>query len=215
MIFLFFLKFMRHLLRLVRLSACFCSLFKSRIGRRWPLGPIDQRIRIIGASLFDQWLILRCLLLIYANWIDCTIVQFHLMWLIVTDKDGSFSKGGFLDFFLFLCKLFNTASLAAPQIPFWPEDAGIKPRTVATLAMTARRSIYSARSRHRRIIEINRCTFRQPRPYLVLDLSKATSISWHCLFDKKKPVLLWEALLFSSNWGLKGEAWEFFCTACS
>jgi hypothetical protein len=45
-----------------------------------------------------------------------------------------------------LCTLFNTASSAAPQISTVSEDAGIDPRTVATSALTARRSKRSARS---------------------------------------------------------------------
>ncbi len=37
------------------------------------------------------------------------------------------------EFFGFLSNLFSTVSSAAPQIPLVPEDAGIEPRTVATL----------------------------------------------------------------------------------
>jgi hypothetical protein len=46
----------------------------------------------------------------------------------------------------FLCTLFSTASSAAPEMCTVSEDVGIKPKTVKTLALTARRSNHSARS---------------------------------------------------------------------
>ena len=49
-------------------------------------------------------------------------------------------------FWIFLCTLFNTPSSAAPSDSTVSEDAGIEPRTVATVALTARRSNLSARS---------------------------------------------------------------------
>jgi hypothetical protein len=52
-------------------------------------------------------------------------------------------KGDLLAFF-FKFTIFHTASSAAPQIV--SEDAGIEPRTVATLALAVRRSNLSARS---------------------------------------------------------------------
>ncbi len=55
-------------------------------------------------------------------------------------------KWDYFDSFL-LCALLNPASYAAPQIPLHvSEDAGIEPRTVATLALTSRRFNHSARS---------------------------------------------------------------------
>jgi hypothetical protein len=51
--------------------------------------------------------------------------------------------GRFFGFF-YICTVFNTASFAAPQIV--SEDAGIEPRTVATLALTVWSSNHSARS---------------------------------------------------------------------
>ncbi len=52
-----------------------------------------------------------------------------------------FLKGIFS--FFFLCALFNTASSPDSTVS---EDAGVEPRTVATLALTARRSNHLARS---------------------------------------------------------------------
>ncbi len=54
-----------------------------------------------------------------------------------------FLKLHILDFFFFICRLFNTAPSAAAQIPLQSEDAGIGPSTVATLALTTN---YSAKS---------------------------------------------------------------------
>ncbi len=48
-------------------------------------------------------------------------------------------------FYILSFLLFNTASSAAPQIPL-SEDAGIEPRTIATLELTARLSNHQARS---------------------------------------------------------------------
>jgi hypothetical protein len=56
------------------------------------------------------------------------------------------SKGGFFRYIFFLCTFLNSASSATPQIPLCPKDAVIAPRTVATLALTARRPTNSARS---------------------------------------------------------------------
>jgi hypothetical protein len=57
----------------------------------------------------------------------------------------------FLDFFF---TLFNNASSAAAQISNLSEVAGIEPRTVATLALTTRRSIYSARSHPKKFLRV-------------------------------------------------------------
>jgi hypothetical protein len=51
-----------------------------------------------------------------------------------------------MDFFYFLCSVFNTASSAAPSYSIVSEDAGIELRTIATLAFAARRSNHLARS---------------------------------------------------------------------
>ncbi len=48
--------------------------------------------------------------------------------------------GGF--FWCFLCPLLNTASSCRPLDTTVSEDAGIEPRTVATLALAVRRSHY-------------------------------------------------------------------------
>jgi hypothetical protein len=48
--------------------------------------------------------------------------------------------------FSFFMYVIQYCSSVAPQIPLCREDAGIEPRTVATLALTARRSNQLARS---------------------------------------------------------------------
>jgi hypothetical protein len=54
----------------------------------------------------------------------------------------------------YVCSLFNNASSAAPQIPLVTEDAGIEPRTVASLALDIRRSSRSATS-HKIIFDVD------------------------------------------------------------
>jgi hypothetical protein len=60
---------------------------------------------------------------------------------------GNFSR------FLVYVHLFNAASSAAPSEFTLSEDAGIEPRTVATLALTARRSNLSTRSHPQRVAQ--------------------------------------------------------------
>ncbi len=43
-------------------------------------------------------------------------------------------------FWIFLCTVFNSASSADPSVSTVSADAGIEPRTVATSALTVRRS---------------------------------------------------------------------------
>jgi hypothetical protein len=71
-------------------------------------------------------------------------------------KDRNF-KRVILWIFSFYFTLFNTALSAAPQIPLLSEDAGIEPRTVATSALTSRRTNHSA-------------TSHPPKPDMNLDL---------------------------------------------
>jgi hypothetical protein len=76
--------------------------------------------------------------------INRSVVEYCKCCKFFTDSGNSF-KGDFMDFF-FLFKSINTAASAAPQIPLYSEDAGIEPRTLATLLLTARRSNHSAKS---------------------------------------------------------------------
>ncbi len=57
----------------------------------------------------------------------------------------AFFEGAFLDFF-FLCGIIHRCIICRPSDSTLSENAGIGPRTVATLALTARRSNHSARS---------------------------------------------------------------------
>jgi hypothetical protein len=60
-------------------------------------------------------------------------------------RTESFFKGEFWDFFLFMC-IIHRCIICRPSDSTLSEDAGIGPRTVATWALTARRSNHSARS---------------------------------------------------------------------
>jgi hypothetical protein len=60
------------------------------------------------------------------------------------------------DFFeIFICTSFNTASICRLSDSTVLEDAGIKPRTIATLALAVRRSNDFARSHHTRLYLIH------------------------------------------------------------
>jgi hypothetical protein len=61
----------------------------------------------------------------------------------VSRTDSLHERGMFLDFYFQASTLFNTASTSAPHGSTVSEDAGIEPRTVATLALSVR---YSNRS---------------------------------------------------------------------
>ncbi len=58
----------------------------------------------------------------------------------VSRTDSLHERGMFLDFYFQASTLFNTASTAAPHGSTVSEDAGIEPRTVATLALSVRRT---------------------------------------------------------------------------
>jgi hypothetical protein len=60
-------------------------------------------------------------------------------------EQTAYTKGNVFGFLFSRSTLFNTASTAAPQGSTVSEDAGIGPRTVATLALSVRRSKHSAR----------------------------------------------------------------------
>jgi hypothetical protein len=79
-------------------------------------------------------------------------------------------------------------SSAAPQISV-SEDAGIEPRTVATLALTARRSNHLARSqlKYTRLQEYSRKSPPPPPIFPSLELAPSpTPVSLHFQPDTKK-----------------------------
>jgi hypothetical protein len=77
---------------------------------------------------------------------------------VVDTGTGTYSKGGiFLDLLLFIYVI-QHCFIDCPTDSNVSEDAGIEPRTVATVALTARRSNHSARS-HSHSAELEKCGF--------------------------------------------------------
>ncbi len=93
--------------------------------------------------------------------------------------------GGF--FGCFLCSLFNSASSAAPLDATVSDDAGIEPRTVATLALAVKHSNNSARSNQpssiRAILKVGCAGFFTSKNFLTLKQNDAKFLDFffqHC-----------------------------------
>ncbi len=91
-------------------------------------------------------------------------------------------SGNFLDFFFFLCTLFNTVCFICRLSDSTVSvDAGIEPRTVATSALTARHPNLSARSHQQSPLKV---PVYPPtlRPELRIQTLKVPSLFLLCCF---------------------------------